>query len=242
MNPNFKRIIKKAALTSKALQDQKEIILSFPPSYRKEKRYPVLLLHDGDDYIRMGRIVTQANPMIDRGELNPFLIVAVPVLKERRNQEYSPLGEHYQAHMQFILEELRPFLEANYPADCSPESWVLGGSSLGGTISLHIALTYPQYCKRILSQSGAFLPITMEKIRQVDTLTLQIYQSIGLDETAIPTHAGELDLLAQNREAHRLFVEKQAQVSYTEFAGGHTWRHWQQELPQALQFFFAPKI
>lgn len=241
MNPNFKRIIKKEHIHSQALGETKEVIISFPPGYHNDQAYPVLLLHDGDDYIRMGRIVTQANPLIDSGQLQPFFIVGLPVKKKQRNQEYSPIGKSQSAHMQFVIEELLPFLATNFPADCSKEQLVIGGSSLGGTISLHLALTYPEHCQRVLSQSGAFLKPTIEQIEQTDSLAhLHIYQSIGLGETAVPTHVGQFDLVTSNREVHRKLVEKEAKVNYIEAAGEHTWRLWQQDLPQALHHFFAP--
>lgn len=240
MNPNFKRVIKKETIESKFLQDQKEIILSIPPGYQEHQKYPVLLLHDGDDYFQMGRIVTQANPLIDQGQLEPFLIIGIPVNKKKRNQEYSPNGKSHKDHLQFVLQELRPFIQQKYAADFSPHRWVVGGSSLGGTVSLHLALTYPDQCQRVLSQSGAFLDETLAQIEESRHLsTLQIYQSIGLNETKVPTHMGNLDLLTQNRKAYHLLQKKQATVKYVESPGEHTWRLWQNELPQALNYFFG---
>lgn len=240
MNPNFKRVIKKEIIESKFLQDQKEIILSIPPGYREERKYPVLLLHDGDDYFQMGRIVTQANPRIDQGQLEPFLIIGIPVNKKKRNQEYSPIGKSHKSHLQFVMQELRPFIQKKYAADFSPNRWVVGGSSLGGTVSLHLALTYRDQCQRVLSQSGAFLDETLVQIEQSNQLSsLQIYQFIGLNETAVPTQMGALDLLSQNRKAYHLLLKKQAKVKYVEAPGEHTWRLWQQELPQALSYFFG---
>lgn len=241
MNPNYKRKIVREVIQSKALKDEKEVLISFPPGYHPNQLYPVLLLHDGDDYFRMGRIVTQANPIIDQGLLRPFLIIGVPVDKKKRNQEYSPAGDRHHQHLFFIIEELIPAIQQKYPADFSPEQWVIGGSSLGGTVSLHAALSYPNHCQNVLMQSGAFLDQTFQLLKQRKTLKfLQVYQSIGLDETSVPTHIGQLDFLALNRKAYRLFVEKEATVNYVEAKGDHTWRFWQKDLLQALHYFFQP--
>ena len=240
MNPNFKRKVKKETLQSKALQDEKELLVSFPPNYDEHQQYPVLLLHDGDDYFYMGRIVTQANALIHQGQLQPFLIIGLPVNKKQRNQEYSPLGNRHQQHLQFLADELIPYIQRNIPAaDFSPDNWVIGGSSLGGTISLHFALAYPNLCKRLLLQSCAFLAPSLEQIKNAPSLEqLNIYQSIGKDETSVPTSLGALDFLSQNRKAYRLLCDKHATVHYIESEGEHTWRLWQQDLPQALSYFF----
>lgn len=242
MNPNFKRKIKKEVIQSETLKDEKELLISFPPGYSPDRKYPVLLLQDGDDYFHMGRIVTQANPLIDKGQLKPFLIIGVPVKKTKRNQEYSPLGSRHHQYLQFLAEEVRPYVQQTYPeADFSPDQWVVGGSSLGGSVSIHFALAYSNLCKRVFLQSGAFLDETFERIKQSDTLDqMQIYQSIGLSETSVPTQIGSIDFLKRNRQAYGLFVEKEATVKYVEAEGDHTWRLWQKDLPQALHYFFQP--
>lgn len=241
MNPNHLRKIKRETIQSDALQDTKEILISFPPGYHEHRPYPALLLHDGDDYFHMGRIVTQANPLMDKGELIPFLIIGIPVNKKRRNQEYSPIGHRQPLHLQFLKEELIPFLTTHYPVDLSPSRWVIGGSSLGGTISFHFALANPDLCQRVLLHSAAFLDETLQQIKQGPALQkMNIYQLIGLNERAVPTNVGEIDFLERNRQAYKLLQEKKAKIKYLEAEGDHTWRLWQKDLPQALQYFFGP--
>ncbi|SFJ89712.1 alpha/beta hydrolase [Thermoflavimicrobium dichotomicum] len=235
-----KRIIKRESIQSQYLLETKEILIYLPPGYDETVTYPGLILHDGTDYFNLGRIATQASQMIINGEIIPLIMVAVPVNKEVRTAEYSPLGHRNQEHQQFIVEELLPLLKERYPIDLSPQGLVIGGSSLGGTASLHLALRYPQHFVKVLSQSGAFLEATTEQIIQSPSLSyLTIYQSIGLSETAVSTHMGSLDLVTRNREIHRLLQEKHAHVHYREKEGDHTWGLWQKDLPEALTFFFG---
>jgi enterochelin esterase-like enzyme len=169
-------------------------------------------------------------------------MVAVPVKKERRTAEYSPNGNRQPLHIKMMVEELLPLIRSKYPISSRKEDLVIGGSSLGGTVSLHIALAHPDVCDHVLSQSGAFMESTNEEILLQPTLSrLKIYQSIGTAETAVPTHLGTFDLLARNREVYRNLKEKNAQVHYVEAEGDHTWGFWQRDLPQALQFFFGTK-
>jgi enterochelin esterase-like enzyme len=235
-----KRIIKKDNLESSFLGESKEILVYLPNDYDENGKYPLLILHDGPDYFNLGRIATQATQMISDGEIVPVVMVAVPVVKERRTSEYSPAGSRNGAHIRMVVDELLPYLRNTYPVSSSVDDLVIGGSSLGGTVSLHIALNHPEVCSNVLSQSGAFLEQTNEAILRSSSLQhLRIYQSIGLEETAVPTHMGTIDLVTRNREVYRHLKEKNARVRYVEAEGNHTWGFWQKDIPDALRFFFA---
>ncbi len=238
------RTIKRERFKSAYLDETKEFLIFLPGDKNSlQKNYPLLVLHDGNDYFNLGRIVTQAVQMIYDGRLVPFVMVAVPVDKEKRTLEYAPAGERQPQHMQMVMEELLPLVREKYPVSPEKEDLVIGGSSLGGTVSLHIALKYPEQVNNILSQSGAFVEATSEEINRQDSLShLRIYQSIGTSETAVPTHMGYLDLLARNREICRNLIEKKAQVHYIEKDGAHTWGFWQRDLSDALKYFFGSNL
>ncbi|GGE08260.1 hypothetical protein GCM10011571_06880 [Marinithermofilum abyssi] len=239
-NKYLKRTILKREVKSSHLGETRDIQIYLPPDYDERYHYPVLYLQDGDDYFNLGRLATRCNQMILDGEIVPIIAVAVPVDKKKRTAEYSPVGERNKRYKSFFLEELIPAVENEFPTGGSVEDRVLGGSSLGGTVSLHLALDYPLLFQRVLSQSGAFLKATLEAIRQSPDLShLEIYQSIGKSETAVSTHMGILDLLTRNREVHRALQEQEARVLYREKEGDHTWGLWQQDLPEALRFFFG---
>ncbi|OYD07384.1 alpha/beta hydrolase [Paludifilum halophilum] len=236
----LKRTILKREVESRHLKENRDIQVYLPPDYDEAERYPILYLQDGDDYFNLGRLATQANRLILDSEIRPLIAVAIPVDKEKRTAEYAPVGERHSAYLRFFAEELLPRVEEEFSVSASSRDRVLGGSSLGGTVSLHLALKYPLLFENIFSQSGAFLERTLESIRQSETLDhLEIYQSIGKSETAVPTHMGNLDLLARNREVHRALQEKEARIHYSEQEGNHTWGFWQKDLPDALNIFFG---
>lgn len=241
MNPRYlKRTIVKKEIQSSYLEEVKEIQVYLPPHYDETVTYPVLYLQDGDDYFNLGRIATQANQLIAEGDIRPVIMVAIPVDKSKRTAEYSPVGERNRLYLQFFTEELLPLIENEFPVDRTTGGRVVGGSSLGGTVSLHLALEYPEDFRKVLSQSGAFLEATIDRIRQTASLDdLVVYQSIGKAETAVPTHMGKLDLLARNREVYRHLQDKHAKVHYAEKEGDHTWGLWQKDIPDALKTFFA---
>ncbi|MCH5583429.1 alpha/beta hydrolase-fold protein [Shimazuella sp. AN120528] len=233
----LKRTIKRESLQSKYLETEKKALVYLPPNFDTNHKYPALFLHDGDDYFSLGRIATQANKLIDEQKIEPLIMIAVPVEKKLRTREYSPIGDRQQAHIDFMTNELLPYIQERYPID--NEKLVVGGSSLGGTVSLYMALQDPALWNKVLSQSGAFLPQTSSLLSDKKLNWLSIYQSIGLEETSVPTHVGNVDLVKRNREVHAIFQAAGANVHYVEQEGDHTWGTWQKELPVALQFFFA---
>lgn len=235
-----KRIIKKMELHSQYLGEIKQILVSLPSDADPNAAYPLLVLHDGPDYFNLGRIVTQGLQLMAEGIIQPLVMVAIPVNKENRTAEYSPIGHRQPNHIRMVIEELLPRLRKEFPVSTQKEDLVIGGSSLGGTISLHIALQFPEVCQKVITQSGAFLTATQDAILKEQSLEhLTIYQSIGLSETAVPTHMGALDFVTRNREVYRLLVEKKATVHYVEAEGDHTWGFWQRDIPQALRVFFG---
>ncbi|MFS8612633.1 MAG: alpha/beta hydrolase-fold protein [Planifilum fulgidum] len=236
----LKRTIIREELSSKYLGETRLLQIYLPPGYSDENRYPVLYLQDGTDYLTLGRIATQTNQLIAEGRIHPPIIVMIPVDKARRNEEYAPGGDRFEAYGRFVADEVLPRVENRFAARQEPGGRVIGGSSLGATVSLHMALDFPDRFRRVLSQSGAFFKATLDRIRQAPTLAdLEVYQMIGLEEHAVPTHVGNLDLLARNREVSRALREKGASLRYVEKEGKHTWGLWQKDLPEALTHFFG---
>lgn len=236
----LKRTIIREELSSKYLGETRLLQIYLPPGYSDENRYPVLYLQDGTDYLTLGRIATQTNQLIAEGRIHPPIIVMIPVDKARRNEEYAPGGDRFEAYGRFVADEVLPRVESRFAARQEPGGRVIGGSSLGATVSLHMALDFPDRFRRVLSQSGAFFKATLDRIRQTPSLEeLDVYQLIGLEEYAVPTHVGNLDLLARNREVSRALREKGASLRYVEKEGKHTWGLWQKDLPEALTHFFG---
>ncbi|MNH21387.1 Carbohydrate acetyl esterase/feruloyl esterase precursor [compost metagenome] len=140
--------------------------------------------------------------------------------------------------MRFFAEELVPFVEERYSTRQDPQYRILAGDSLGGSVSLHIALAYPHLFTQVLSLSGAFYGVSQHIIsEQADLSWLNIYMIVGLQENAYETDRGIFDFVALNRNAKALLEHKQATISYEEKDGKHQWGFWQKELDQALSYF-----
>jgi enterochelin esterase-like enzyme len=235
-----KRTIVKETVQSKLLPEgERGLRIFLPPGYNELLSYPVVYCQDGEDFFNFGRIATQAAEMITEGELEPLIVVGVDVDKSKRTAEYSPDGELYSNYVRFFAEEMMPFVESRYPVRKDPEQILLAGDSLGATVSMHIALNYPDRFNRLLSLSGAYYPASQDIIRQSkrDLTDLRMMMIVGLQETDYETDHGVFDFVALNRQTRTILQDKGIDLTYFEKDGRHQWGFWQKEIPNALRWF-----
>ncbi|MEZ4401618.1 MAG: alpha/beta hydrolase-fold protein [Kofleriaceae bacterium] len=159
-------------LCSTALGNCRELLAYLPAGYHApaaaSRRYPVAYLHDGqnvfDDHdCCFGHTGWEVNVTLDReiaaGRVAPVIVVAAEHGGAARNDEYgwsSTVGGAQEAFMRFQLDVVQPTAEAAWRID--PARRVVGGSSLGGLISMRLGLEHPGNYVGVASISGAFWP------------------------------------------------------------------------------------
>jgi enterochelin esterase-like enzyme len=234
----YKRTIERATLRSRALGEERKALVYLPPGYTEIASYPVIYCQDGEQFFQFGRIATQTNRLVLDFNLQPPIIVGVECDPATRTAEYHPEGERFSDYCAFFVRELVPYIESRYPVRREPKERILAGDSLGGAVSLHLALNEPKLFHRVISLSGAFYDATQRRIvRERDLSWLEMYMIVGLEETKVRTSHGTYDFLALNRETKRLLEQRNAIVAYQEKPGKHVWGFWQNEIPAALLYF-----
>jgi predicted alpha/beta superfamily hydrolase len=146
---------------SRFLQHDRHVLVYLPPGYSDDdkKRYPVLYLNDGQNmfdgatsFVRGQEwgLDETADQLIRASEIEPLIMVAIYNTGDARIDEYTPTvdpklkkGGRADLYGQLILEELKPLIDASYRTQVGPAHTGLGGSSLGGLVSLYLALKYP---------------------------------------------------------------------------------------------------
>ncbi|MCL6459610.1 MAG: esterase family protein [Gorillibacterium sp.] len=235
-----KRTIVKRQIASEFLGKERNLWVYLPPGYTELITYPVIYCQDGIEFLNYGRIATLTNYLVLEEDLIPPIIIGIEVDLPERTAEYSPTGTRYKAYSHFVVNEVIPLIERQFPVQTDVAARVLAGDSLGATVSLHLALDYPELFSKVLALSGAFLDPTLRRLETVDNLSdLDLYMLIGLQETAVKTDIGEFDFLEYNRKAKQLLELKQTKLTYREAPGRHIWGFWQNELQAALRHFLA---
>jgi len=139
-----------------------------PENYSKEKKYPVLYMHDGQNVfnpltsytgIDWGADETM-DSLISEGKVREAIIVAAWCTDLRFN-EYMPnieLSDDQKellkqrtesallsdSYLKFMVEELKPFIDKNYSTLPDRENTMIMGSSMGGLISFYALCQYPE--------------------------------------------------------------------------------------------------
>jgi predicted alpha/beta superfamily hydrolase len=164
------RLIRHEQFPSRFLKNQRDMMVYLPPGYHEQpnRRFPVLFLHDGQNlfdgatsYIPgMDWHVGQtADESISSGLVEPLIIVGIYNAGKQRIGEYTPTrmpklgGGRANRYAKFLLEEVRPYLQRNYRMQDGAESTGIGGSSLGGLVSLYLGLKLPKVFGKVAALS-----------------------------------------------------------------------------------------
>src|SRR5271168_2093757 len=139
---------------SRFLPDSRDLIVYLPPGYEAEpeRQYPVLYMHDGQNlfdpqtsYIKgkTWMVREHADAAIEAGEVEPLVIVGIYNTGNRRLAEYTPEkdwqmgGGEADSYGALITRELIPWISLHYRTKPGREHTGMGGSSLGGLVSLY---------------------------------------------------------------------------------------------------------
>ena len=148
------------------LSTPRDLVVYVPPGYDSgDSRYPVLYLQDGQNLFfdpstafagQDWRADITADELIRGGAIESLLIVGVYNTGVRRISEYTPTrdprrrkGGKADRYAQMLARELKPFIDANYRTRKGVADTGVGGSSLGGLVSLEAGLLYPRVFGRL---------------------------------------------------------------------------------------------
>ncbi|MGB5410840.1 MAG: alpha/beta hydrolase-fold protein [Woeseiaceae bacterium] len=222
---------------SNAFGEARDIHVYLPATFRSNRRYPLLIVHDGDDYLRYADLKAVLDNLTHRLEI-PSLI-AVLVQSPDRLAEYS--GN--DTHAKFLAEDLLPHMVAEYPLIDRADARCLMGASFGGVASLHGAWRYPEHYGSLLLQSGSFAfsdigrhnrgpafdPVVrfMNEFReQQQRPAARIFMSCGMYES----------LIYENRSLVPHLQAKGVEVRFEEARDAHNWENWRDRLRLGLSW------
>lgn len=233
-------VLEPFSIRSEAFGEPRRGRLYLPARFRRTRRYPLLVIHDGSDYLNYAGMKTVLDNLIERLEI-PALI-AVFVDSPDRLREYAD----DERHARFLTEELAPRLASRLPLLDTPRSRCLMGASFGGVAALTTAIRYPDFWGRLLLQSGSFAftdigthnrrgplfdPVVraMNAFREAPSaVSERVFVSCGVYES----------LIYENRSLVPLLDETGMQVRFVEARDGHNWENWRDRSREGLSWLF----
>lgn len=221
-------------VASKHLEQLRRVSL-YTPKGCGGAALPVVYLQDGVAFYRYAKLHEVFENLLAAKLVRPAHLAFVEPLKREEEYPYNPA---YQA---FFLQEALPEVEAACHA--SGER-ILMGASLGGLVSMLLAISQPQMFAAVLSFSGAFLGAPEDKdyytggsswvvdmLREAPTFPWKVYAEVGTLEW----------LHGVNRELAHVLKEKQYDHRYLERHAGHNWTSWKNGFRHALAFALGPQ-
>jgi enterochelin esterase-like enzyme len=160
-DPPHPRVRLHRAFPSQTLPGERDLIVYVPPGYDQhpERTYPVLYLQDGQNLFdgrtsfipgRTWELREHADAAIEAGEVEPLVIVGIYNTGDRRLAEYTHErdwqmgGGEATAYGLMLTRELMPWIAGQYRVRQDRESTGLGGSSLGGLVTLYMGLRHAE--------------------------------------------------------------------------------------------------
>ncbi|HBP16209.1 MAG TPA: enterochelin esterase, partial [Planctomycetes bacterium] len=226
-------------IDSTAMGGKRAIRVYLPARYRASKRYPLLVCHDGSDYLRYSALKTVLDNLIHRLEIPPLVVALLDPYDRLREYAADP------AHAAHVVGEVLPELEERYSLEERPLSRCLMGASFGGVASLSTAWLKPGAFGKLLLQSGsfAFTDIgTHERGPAFDPVVEfmnafrdnpgqpadRIFVSCGVYES----------LIYENRSLVPLLTAQGCTVRFVEARDGHNWENWRDRLREGISWLF----
>lgn len=245
-----------------------------PAGYEASKgeKLPVLVMQDGQNVFAgegaygSWRVDGATDAAIAAGDVRRVLVVAVPHGPDRfaeytHTQDSIPgfgtSGGLADAYGRYLVDEVVPLVRGRYRASSAKEDTALAGSSLGGLVSLYVALRHPTVFGNAASFSGTMSwgriglanPTVQTLYEAKPPKGLRIYLDSGGDDGGGCAALSALD----SEEKHDQYCENVAMCDalvtlgwelgddllyvWAPFAG-HNEAEWAKRFPDALRSWF----
>jgi predicted alpha/beta superfamily hydrolase len=230
-----------------ALNRERTVRVYLPPSYatQPQRRYPVVYLQDGQNLFDEATSYAGewgVDETLDAlAAQTGFEAIAVGIDHgaEHRLQELNPwdqprfgLGQG-EAYLAFVADTVKPHIDQSFRTLPGRAHTVLGGSSMGGLISLAGLCLHRGTFGRglVMSPSLWIAPQAFELLQK---------QPLPAD-TRVYVYAGgreDRDMVAHAERVHRLIAPPAVATLRVNESGQHNEATWRAELPAALRFVF----
>jgi predicted alpha/beta superfamily hydrolase len=213
-----------------------------------EERYPVMYLQDAQNLFNED--AEYGNWEIDKKlavmseyKIGKIIIIAIEHAEEDRIKEYNVgrtiLGKGQgKKYIRFVTKTLKPFVDNNFRTKKDRANTGIGGSSMGGLISIFSGLRYPKVFGKLMifSPSLWVKPDMKIKVDEEGTEDTKIYLYAGGDESdTMIEHVKNF----KERAIASEFVKDKMKINLSiNKEGKHNETYWSDEFPKAIEWLF----
>lgn len=237
------------------LDRTRRVSVLLPHDYHKsQKSYPVLYLQDGqnlfDDQAPFGNwsVDKKMSMLAERG-MGDLIVVAIDHGGKERIKEFSPYqsfnfeGGDGALYVEFICDTLKPVIDKTYRTLADQINTGIGGSSMGGLISIYAALLRPNIFSKwlIFSPSLWIAPRIkqelQEKLRHDLPIRIYLYAGGKESQSMLP----EMRTLKKALDLQHHFHPNITSILETDSKGKHNEHKWGLEFPKAVEWLYFGK-
>jgi enterochelin esterase-like enzyme len=226
---------------SKSTGSLRRLTVYTPPGYdaNAKTRYPVLYLFHGANadeaaWTRLGHVNLILDNLLAAGKIKPFVVVmpfgyGVP-------PGSGPGGESSALFTRDLLEDVIPFVQAQYRVETDRDHRAIAGLSMGGGQSLTIGLNHPELFSQVAGFSAALRAGDFEKTYAAAIANPQetnhklrlLWFGCGTDDSLFPAAKSFDAFLSQHKITH----------TFRQSDGAHTWMVWRRYLSELAPLLF----
>nr|WP_304516555.1 alpha/beta hydrolase-fold protein [Cecembia rubra] len=232
------------------LNKKRKVWALLPHDYDTSKEYyPVLYLQDAQNLFNESspfgnwQIDKKLAVMSDYG-IGGIIIIAIEHAERERLLEYNVgktlLGEGQgKKYIRFVTDTLKPFVDKNFRTKPEREFTGIGGSSMGGLVSIFSGLMYPEVYGKLMIFSPSLWVIPKIKFSFLDffePMETKIYLYAGGDESeTMVKHVKKFKKRLLKREGIREKMNVNLSIN---MEGKHNETYWSDEFPKAIEWLF----
>jgi predicted alpha/beta superfamily hydrolase len=192
----------------------------------------------GYDFWQEATIESDSTLFIPRAEITLLFDPTDPLPVKRVVATKPPRGGRGAVYGRFVVEHLKPLIDRRFRTLPGAGSTGLGGSSLGGLITLYMGLQYPDVFGKLLMVSPSVWWDDRWILTEVHNYTgpkhQRIWLDIGLDE--------DEDAVSDVRTLYDALITAgwpTDRLRFMEVPGGlHNERSWGKRVPEMLKYLF----
>lgn len=230
------------------------ITVYLPSGHDPKTPAPLLILHDGQNLFeperahvtgQHWRVAETADQLIAAGAMPPIVIAGIDHAGDERGNEMTPTsGDRAGAggagiYGRFVMGEMVPYLARAFGVRTDRDGVAMGGSSLGGLVTLAIARQFPGRIGRLMVMSPSVWWDNRVILRRLQRVGLAARPRVWLD---IGRREGA-QTVTDTRLLRNVLLWQTSALKYIEDPEGrHSEADWARRLPDALTFLYAQTI
>ncbi len=228
-------------------------LLPYDYDEQEHKRYPVLYLQDGqnlyDDHAPFGNwAVDKRLALMAEKRMHELIVISIDHAKEDRIKEFTPshgskIGQgEGKKYARFLADTLKPYVDNRLRTLPDRQHTGIGGSSMGGLISIYSGLMYPEiYSKLMIFSPSLWVAphIHFHYLKLHEAFHTKIYLYGGEQESST--------MVPNLKRFKRSFSRQGFDNNLLEFKlaidpnGKHSESFWGEAFPGAVEWLFFTK-